>query len=103
MFLESHAMAFEKLVIFQHGDIMWYATIHEGRYQPQIQKYNPRDYVYLQQIVPMALDVTTRHVILKVKKVVPSRTLIIEVKMTWCERIMSIVVHLVIFHTLMEN
>ncbi len=78
MFLESHAMAFEKLVIFQHGDIMWYATIHEGRYQPQIQKYNPRDYVYLQQIVPMALDVTTRHVILKVKKVVPSRTLIIE-------------------------
>lgn len=34
--------------------------------------------MYLQQIMPMTLDVTTRHVILKVKKAVPSITLIIE-------------------------
>jgi len=47
-----------------------------GGYQPWVWRFEPKDYVYLQQTTPTTLDVTIRHVILHVQKVLLSRTLL---------------------------
>jgi hypothetical protein len=40
-------MAMENLAIAHHWDTLCYATIRGGDYQPQIQKFEQGDYVYL--------------------------------------------------------
>jgi hypothetical protein len=51
-------MAMEILAIDQHQNTLHYATIHGGGYQPWVQRFEPKDYVYLQQISLNILDVT---------------------------------------------
>ncbi len=51
--------AFENLAIAQHRDTLRYATIRGGSYRPSICRFHVGDYVYLQQITPTTLDVTT--------------------------------------------
>jgi hypothetical protein len=41
-------MALENLSIAQHRDTLRYATIRGGGYRPQVRRFRPRDYVYLQ-------------------------------------------------------
>jgi hypothetical protein len=51
-------MALENLSIAQHRDTLRYATIQGGGYRPQVRRFRPGDYVYLQQTAPTTLDVT---------------------------------------------
>jgi hypothetical protein len=53
-------MALENLSIAQHRDTLRYATIRGGGYRPQVRRFQPGDYVYLQQTAPTTLDVTAR-------------------------------------------
>ncbi len=64
--------SYENLAITQHRDTLHYAIIHGGGYWLQIWRFEQRDYVYLQQITLTTLDVIIRHVILHVRKVLPS-------------------------------
>jgi hypothetical protein len=57
-------MALENLSIAQHRDTLHYATIRGGGYRPQVRRFRPGDYVYLQQIAPATLDVTAGRIIL---------------------------------------
>jgi hypothetical protein len=57
---------FENLAIVQHRDTLRYATIRGGGYRPSIRRFHVGDYVYLQQIAPMMLNVTTCRTILRV-------------------------------------
>ena len=52
-------MAFDNLALAQHRNTLRYATIRRGGYRPQLQRFALGDYVYLQQITPTTLDVTT--------------------------------------------
>jgi len=69
-------MTVENLAIAQHQDIMHYAIVLGGGYRPWVWRFEPKDCVYLQQTTPTTLDVTIRHVILHVRKVLSSRTLL---------------------------
>jgi hypothetical protein len=40
-------MVMENLAIAQYQDTLRYTTIHEGGYQPWVQRFELRDYVYL--------------------------------------------------------
>ncbi len=40
----------------------WYSTICGSGYQPEFQNFEPKDYVCLQQIVLITLDVTNNYV-----------------------------------------
>ncbi len=55
---------FENLAIAQHRDTLRYAIIRGGGYRPSIRRFHVGDYVYLQQIAPMMLDVTAGRTIL---------------------------------------
>jgi hypothetical protein len=57
-------IAFENLAITKHRDTLRYVTIQGGGYRPSICKFHVGDYVYLQQIAPMTLDVTVGRTIL---------------------------------------
>jgi hypothetical protein len=48
LFQHFMPMAMENLTIAQHRDKLRYATICGGGYQPQIQRFEPRNYVCLQ-------------------------------------------------------
>jgi len=54
-----------------------------------INRFNPRDYVYLQKITPVTLDVIVKLVILHVWKVLPFVMLLLEVHdaQTWKDRV----------------
>jgi hypothetical protein len=41
-------MATENLAITQHQDTLRYAIIHGGGYQPWVQRFEPKDYLYLE-------------------------------------------------------
>ncbi len=69
-------MIMENLAIAQHQNTMRYAIVFGGGYRPWVWRFEPKDYVYLQQTTPTTLDVTMRHVILHVQKVLLSRTLL---------------------------
>lgn len=78
LFQRSMPMAFENLKIAQHRDTLRYATIRGGGYRPQLRRFLPGDYVYLQQTAPTTLDVTAGRIILRVKKVLTSGVLELE-------------------------
>ncbi len=59
-------MDMENLVIAHLHDTLHYAIICEGAHQPWIHKFEPWDYMYLQQTTLIILDVITRCVILHV-------------------------------------
>ncbi len=69
---------FENLAIAQHKDPLWYATIRGGGYRPLIHRFHVGDYVYLQQITPMTLDVIAGRTILRVREVSASGILMLE-------------------------
>jgi hypothetical protein len=71
-------MALENLSIVQYKDTLRYATIQGRGYQPQVHRFRPGDYVYLQQTAPTTLDVTTGRVILRVREVLGSGVLLLE-------------------------
>jgi len=71
-------MAMENLAIAQHKNTLLYSTICGHGYQPEVQNFEPKDYVCLQQIVLITLDVTNNYVFLRVKKVLPSRVLLLK-------------------------
>jgi hypothetical protein len=64
LFKRVMPMALENLSIAQHRDTLRYTTIRGGGYQPQVRRFQPGDYVYLQQTAPTTLDVTAGRVIL---------------------------------------
>jgi len=45
---------------------------------PRFKIFEPKDYVCLQQIIFITLDVTNNYVFLRVKKVLPSRVLLLK-------------------------
>jgi hypothetical protein len=71
-------MALENLSIAQHRDTLRYATIRGGGYRPQVRRFQPGDYVYLQQTAPTTLDVTAGRIILRVCEVLGSGVLLLE-------------------------
>jgi hypothetical protein len=64
LFKRVMPMALENLSIAQHRDTLRYATIRGGGYRPQVRRFQPGDYVYLQQTAPTTLDVTAGRIIL---------------------------------------
>jgi transposase InsO family protein len=78
LFKRVMPMALENLSIAQHRDTLRYATIRGGGYRPQVRRFCPRDYVYLQQTAPTTLDVTTGRIILRVREVLGSGLLLLE-------------------------
>jgi hypothetical protein len=52
LFRHVMPMAMENLPIVQHRNTLWYATICGRGYGPQVRRFKPRDYVYLQQTSP---------------------------------------------------
>lgn len=46
---KSHTNGLWKACYVQHRDTLKYATIHGGKYYPQVWCYNPRDCLYLKQ------------------------------------------------------
>jgi hypothetical protein len=71
-------MALENLSIAQHRYTLRYATIRGGGYRPQVRRFRPGDYVYLQQTAPTTLDVTAGRIILRVREVLGSGVLLLE-------------------------
>ncbi len=71
-------LTFENLAIAQHRDTLRYAIIWGGGYQPSIHRFHVGDYVYLQQIAPMMLDVTIGRTILRVREVLAYGVLMLE-------------------------
>jgi hypothetical protein len=51
------------LAIAQHQDILRYSTICGSGYWPSIQRFEPKDYVYMQHTTLTTLDVTAIHVL----------------------------------------
>ena len=78
LFQRVMPMALENLAIAQHRDTLRYATIRGGGYRPQVRRFAPGDYVYLQQTAPTTLDVTAGRIILRVKQVLASGVLELE-------------------------
>jgi hypothetical protein len=78
LFKHVMPMALENLSIAQHRDTLRYATIRGGGYRPQVRRFRPGDYVYLQQTTPTTLDVTAGRVILRVREVLGSGVLLLE-------------------------
>jgi hypothetical protein len=78
LFKRVMPMALENLSIAQHRDTLRYATIRGGGYRPQVRRFRPGDYVYLQQTAPTTLDVTAGRVILRVREVLGSGVLLLE-------------------------
>ena len=76
-------MAFDNLAIAQHRDTLRYAIIRRGGYRPQLRRFAPGDYVYLQQTASTTLDVTRGRVILRVKKVLSRGVLELEGRDGW--------------------
>jgi hypothetical protein len=64
LFKRVMPMALENLSIAQHRDTFRYAMIQGGGYRPQVRRFQPGDYVYLQQTAPTTLDVTAGRIIL---------------------------------------
>jgi hypothetical protein len=64
LFKRVMPMALENLSIAQHRDTLRYATIRGSGYRPQVRRFHPGDYVYLQQTTPTTLDVTAGRIIL---------------------------------------
>jgi hypothetical protein len=48
LFKHVMPMAMENLAIVQHRNTIWYATICGRGYWPQVHRFEPRDYVYMQ-------------------------------------------------------
>jgi hypothetical protein len=63
---------------FWHREMLCHAIIWEHGYQPWVCKFQLGNYVYLQKPTPIMLDMTIGHVILHVRKVLPSRVLLLE-------------------------
>jgi hypothetical protein len=66
LFKKVMPTALENLSIAQYRDTLRYATNRGGGYRPQVRRFRPRDYIYLQQTAPTTLDVTPGRIILRV-------------------------------------
>ena len=64
LFQRVMPIAFDNLAVAQHRDTLRYATIRGGGYRPRVRRFDPGDYVYLQQTAPTPLDVTAGRIIL---------------------------------------
>ena len=73
-------MAMENLSIVQDRDTLRYARIRSGAYWPQLRRFWQGYYVYFQCETPTILDVKAGRTILRVKEVLPSGLLLLEVK-----------------------
>jgi hypothetical protein len=91
----------ENLSIAQHRDTLRYATIRGGGYRPQVRRFRPGDYVYLQQTAPTTLDVTAGQVILRVREVLGSRVLLLEGRDGKFWKDHTRIAHRVTYYTLM--
>jgi hypothetical protein len=78
LFKRVMPMALENLSIAQHRDTLRYVTIRGSGYRPQVRRFGPGDYVYLQQTIPTTLDVTAGRIILRVREVLGSGVLLLE-------------------------
>jgi hypothetical protein len=78
LFKRMMSMALENLSIAQHRDTLRYAMIRGGGYRPQVRRFQPGDYVYLQQTAPTTLDVTAGRIILRVREVLGSGVFLLE-------------------------
>jgi hypothetical protein len=101
LFKRVMPMALENLSIAQHRDTLRYATIRGGGYRPQVQRFQPGDYVYLQQTAPTTLDLTAGRVILRVREVLGSGVLLLEDVMASSGKTTRVIAHRVTCHTLM--
>ena len=81
LYKQVMSMALENLTIAQHRDTLRYATILGGGYRPQVRRFTPGDYVYLQQAAPTTLDVTAGRVILRVREMKDSSVLLFDGKL----------------------
>lgn len=77
-FQRTMPVAMRNLAIAQHRDTRRYAQIRGGGYRPRIRRYEPGDYVYLEQVAPTTLDVTAGRIILRVKEVGSTGVLTLE-------------------------
>lgn len=77
-FQRTMPLAMRNLAIAQQRDTRRYAQIRGGGYRPRIRRYEPGDYVYLEQVAPTTLDVTAGRIILRVKEVGKTRVLTLE-------------------------
>jgi hypothetical protein len=78
LFKRVMPMVLENFFIAQHRDTLRYAMIRGGGYRPQVRRFQPGDYVYLQQTAPTTLDVTAGRVILRVREVLGFGVLLLE-------------------------
>jgi len=78
LFRKVMLTTFENLAITQHEDALRCAIIQGGGYRPSIHRFHVGDYVNLQQTAPTTLDVTTSHIILRMRKVLASKVLMLE-------------------------
>lgn len=77
-FQRTMPVAMRNLAIAQQRDTRRYAQIRGGGYKPRIRRYEPGDYVYLEQVAPTTLDVTAGRIILRVKEVGSTGVLTLE-------------------------
>ena len=71
-------IAGENLRIAQQRDTLRYAQLRSGQYSPQMQRFLPQDYVYVQRKDKQGLDIRARRHILRVTEVRPSGVLILQ-------------------------
>ena len=80
-FRKAMPMALENLAIAQHRNMLRYARIRSGAYRPQLQRFKVGDYMSLQREAPTTLDMKAGRNILRVKDILPSGLLLLEVRM----------------------
>jgi hypothetical protein len=66
------------LLTAQHRDTLRYAKLRSGDYTPQLRRFLPLDYVYVQRHDKKGLDIMARKEILRVVEVRPSGVLIVQ-------------------------
>jgi hypothetical protein len=60
-------MAMENLSIAQHWDTLRYAHTQGGSYKPKVRQFDVDDFVYFQQQPNDTLDISSGHIILRIK------------------------------------
>jgi hypothetical protein len=68
-------IAMENLSIAQHWDTLWYAHTQGGSYKYKMRQFDVGDFVYLQRQPNDTLDISSGHIILRIKAIRPSGVL----------------------------
>jgi len=68
-------MAMENLSIAQHQDTLWYAHTRGGNYKLKVRQIDVGDFVFFQRQSNDTLDISSSHIILKIKAIKPSGVL----------------------------